>query len=114
MTDYARNAAIARGEVLFNVDMDGARVATGVTRDAADAIKYAPREVAFRSCYVYLMDRPLAGRKPAWRQARIPRLPSLRVAAETRQKLTDALRADGTLRPDDCAPVAGVAVGAVA
>lgn len=105
---------VSKDERLFNVDMNGARVATGVTREAAQAYQDAPRGPDFKSCYVYLMDKPLQGRRKAWRAPSVPRLPSLRVSAAERQKLTDALRADGTMRPDDRASYEPTAAGAAA
>jgi len=98
---------VSTDERLFNVDMNGARVATGVTREDAEKYLDARRAAGTGSCYVYLMDKPLESRrKPRWAPP-IPRLPSLRVSAATRQKLTDALLADGTLRVDDYAPHIG-------
>ena len=92
---------ISKDERLFNVDMNGARVATGVSRDEASVYQVARRVAGTGSCYVYLMDKPLTGRRAAWRAPSIPRLPGLKVSAATRQKLRDALLIDGTLIEPD-------------
>ena len=87
---------LSTDERLFNVDGDGQRIATGVNCAAAQQLKLE-RAGRFRSCYIYLMDRPLEKRRYLWYPARIPRLPSLRVSAKERQKLTEKLLTDGTL-----------------
>ena len=87
---------------LFNVDMDGVRVATGIPREEAEKYLRAREEIGARACYVYLLERPLdAAGRPKWRAPSIPRLPSMRVSDADRQKLTDKLLADGTLAFDD-------------
>ena len=87
---------------LFNVDMDGVRVATGITREEAEKYLRTREAVGARACYVYLLERPLdAAGRPKWRAPPIPRLPPMRVSDADRQKLTDKLLADGTLTFDD-------------
>ena len=87
---------------LFNVDMDGVRIATGITRDEAEKYLRTREAVGARSCYVYLMERPLTGAgRPKVRIQHIPRLPPMRVSDADRRKLTDKLLADGTLAFDD-------------
>ena len=91
-----------RTDKLFNMDMDGVRVATGITRDEAEKYLRTREAVGARSCYVYLLERPLEGAgRPKFRAPPIPRLPSMRVSGADRQKLTDKLLADGTLMRDD-------------
>jgi hypothetical protein len=86
---------------LFNVDVNGQRVATGITREAASVYQVARRESGTGTCYVYLTDRPApADRRRAYSAQSIPRLPSMRVSAATRQKLTDTLLAEGILQLD--------------
>ena len=87
---------------LFNVDMDGIRVATGITRDEAEKYLRTREQLGARSCYVYLLERPLEGAgRPKFKAAPIPRLPPMRVSDADRQKLTDKLLADVTLMRDD-------------
>lgn len=94
--DNGTSRKYCRTDALFNVRHNGVDVAIGVSRKAADDILYKPgRERG--SWQVYLTDRPLEERKPAWRSQPIPRMPSLRVSAAERAKLLERLIAVGTM-----------------
>lgn len=90
-----------RTDKLFSVQVNGAIVASDITREAAQAyiVNRKPRD----SVYVYLTERPLEDkrRKRPRLTPPIPRLPSMRVSDAEREKLRAALLADGTLTEEN-------------
>lgn len=94
---------ISQDERLFNVDINGLRIASAVTRNSADDISARYRG-GLNFIQIWLASKePPNERRAAWYKKPLPRMPSLRTTENSRAEAMAKVLADRDITYEEAA-----------